>query len=215
MQTLCSNSGAIDSGGMRFRILLWSIFLLYMGRSVGKIIDKQYREPEGKPKLVRIKENLKWLFHFEYFFGPEVVKEGLITEILGYLFSALVLCLFIIPVSLDVGQILAPVSDWLVVLYAFLEIIIVTPMGIRYSRNVQRAYDSDWITQFQEAFTLLPKRRCKVVSLVREGVYEITLGHVGRQRHLAKSSSMVSVGSKMYAVHSNEQGSPFWTIRDH
>lgn len=203
------------SGEACFWVLLWSILLLYLGRSIGKDIDKQYRMPEGKPRLVQIPENLKWLFHFEYFFGTEVVKEGLMSEVLGYIFSAFLFSLFIISVLLGAGQILAPISEGLVFLYILFEVIILTPMGIRYSHNIQRVYDSDWITQLQEAFTILPKRRCKVVAQAGEGIYEITLGCFGKKKHLAKSSLAVPLGEKAYAVHSNEHGSPFWTIRDH
>lgn len=76
-------------------------------------------------------------------------------------------------------------------------------------------YDCDWITQLQEILTIYPKRRCVVVSQINSSTYEIILGRFGRRIHIAKSTIPVVVGAKMFAVHSNEHGSPFWTIKDH
>ena len=88
-------------------------------------------------------------------------------------------------------------------------------MHIKYERNLQLSYDCDWITQLQEILTIYPKRRCVVVSQVNSSTYEIILGRLGRRIHIAKSTIPVVIGAKMFAVHSNEHGSPFWTIKDH
>ena len=216
MQLSGSISEITDPGFFRFRILGECFLIIYMARNAGRSVDKQYREPEGKPKFIRIPENRKWMFSFEYFIGPEVVREGLALEVFGYLSSAVTFCLFILACFLpNISPFLALVSDVILYLYTFLGMLIVLPMSARYSRNLHQYYDSDWITSLQRGLTQLPKRRCKVKTQLEDGVYEITLGTFGRRKHLARSSVPVSVGDRMYAVHSYDHGFPFWTIRDH
>lgn len=201
---------------MYLQILFFGAACWYTGRSVGNIVDIQYREPEGQPKFVRIPEQNKWMFYFRYSTGIKVVKEGLISHILGYFFFALELCVFVLASISGEKNTYARAAYWMFFLFVgVLGIGVLLPMGIRYERNMQTAFDCDWITHLQEALTVLPKRRCTVISEVNAATYEIRLGRWGRKKRLARTSVPVTVGSKMYAVHSNEHGSPFWTIRDH
>lgn len=198
------------------RIIWWSFVCFLTGRSVGKTVDIQYREPEGKPKLIKIDERRKWMFHFRYFVGTEVVREGLLAQIIGYIFSLLELLVFFLSVIVDEVQVFAVIADWLVVLFAvILSVGILLPMQLSYQNHMKVAYDCDWITHFQESLTIYPKRRCRIISQIGPSTYEIILGRWGKKKRLAKASVPVVVGSTMYAVHSNEQGYPFWTLKNH
>ena len=86
---------------MYWRFLLWAVVCFSVGRSLGKTIDIQYREQEGKPTLVTIQDRWKKFFHFRYFCGNEVVVEGIITQILGYLFAVVELVVLILAASLN------------------------------------------------------------------------------------------------------------------
>lgn len=198
------------------RIIWWSIVCFLTGRGVGKTVDIQYREIEGKPKFIKIAERRKWIFHFRYFAGTEVVREGLIAQIVGYTFSTLELAVFFLAVIIDAVQLIVVIADWLVVLFAtVLSVGVLLPMQLRYQHHMKVAYDCDWITHLQENLTIYPKRRCRIISKIGPSTYEIVLGRWGKKKRLAKTSVPVVVGTTMYAVHSNEQGSPFWTIKNH
>jgi len=206
----------MDANLLCWRFLLWAVVCFFLGRSVGKTIDIQYREKEGKPTFVTIQDRWKKLFHFRYFCGNEVVKEGVITQILGYLFAVVELVVLIFAAILKQIMRFVWVADWLVILFALIVTLpVLLPMHTRYAHNLRLAYDCDWITQLQEILTIYPKRRCVVISQINASTYEITLGRLGRRNHIAKSTIPVAVGARMFAVHSNEHGSPFWIIKDH
>lgn len=206
----------VDENLLYWRFLLWAVVCFSVGRNVGKTIDIQYREQEGKPTLVTIQDRWKKFFHFRYFCENEVVMEGIITQILGYLFAVVELVVLILAASLNQIMSFVWVADWIVILFSMIvTLAVLLPMHIKYERNLQLSYDCDWITQLQEILTIYPKRRCVVVSQVNSSTYEIILGRLGRRIHIAKSTIPVVVGAKMFAVHSNEHGSPFWTIKDH
>jgi len=213
---MVSGDERMDMNSLYWRILLWAVVCFLVGRSVGKTIDIQYREQEGKPALVTIPDRWKKLFHFRFFSGNEVVREGITTQILGYLFATVELILLIFAAILKRIMSFVWVADWLLILFALIvTLAVLLPMHIRYEHNLRLAYDCDWITQMQEILTIYPKRRCVVVSQINTFTYEIILGGLGRRRHIAKSTIPVVVGARMFAVHSNEHGSPFWTIKDH
>lgn len=198
------------------RFLWWSVVCFFIGRSVGKTIDIQYREAEGQPKLVKIPAHMKWLFYFRYLSGTEVVQEGLIAQVGGYIFSVLELIVFFLARVWGADELFVEIADWLIIVYAVILCIgILLPMSIRYEHNLQVAYDRDWVTRLQEVLTLYPKRRCKITAQVGPATYEIVLGRWGKKKRIAKASVPVDVGTHMYAVHSNEQGFPFWTIKNH
>lgn len=120
MPILLWNASVITNGTsiLYFRIIWWSIVCFLTGRGVGKTVDIQYREIEGKPKFIKIAERRKWIFHFRYFAGTEVVREGLIAQIVGYTFSTLELAVFFLAVIIDAVQLIVVIADWLVVLFA-------------------------------------------------------------------------------------------------
>lgn len=197
------------------RIVWWGIVCFFTGRSVGNTVDIQYREKEGKPQFIKIAQQNKSLFRFKYIGGTEVVREGLITQILGYIFSIIETILLILAIIVRDFQRLALIADWLVILFAaIVTFVVLLPMHFKYQHYIRVAYDCDWITQFQEAFTLYPKRRCRIISEIDSSTYEIMLSRWGKKR-LAKADIPVTVGAVMFAVHSNEQGFPFWTIKNH
>lgn len=198
-----------------WRILWWAVVCCWSGYRVGKTVDIQYREKEGKPTIVSVPEKLRPFFRFRYYFGNEVVREGIITQILGYAFGSIEIALFIFSATLKLGVNSEKVSDWIVILYAFALILVLLPMHIRYQRNLQRAYDCDWITQLQEILTIYPKRRCKVVSQHTPSTCTITLGRWGKRKFVAKTTIPVYPGAVLFAVHSSENGAPFWTITEH
>lgn len=144
------------------------------------------------------------------------MKEGVVTQILGCLFAVAELAVLILAAISNQIMALVHVADLLVVAFALIETLgVLLPMQIKYSRNMQLAYDCDWITQLQEILTIYPKRRCTVVSQMNASTYKITLGRWGTRSHIAKSAIPVAIGTRMYAVHSNENGSPFWVMKDH
>lgn len=205
-----------DTNGILLaRIIWWSILCFYVGRYVGKTVDIQYREAEGKPKFYTIPENRKWIFHFRYFAGHDVVKEGVIIQLVGYVFSFLELVTLLLASFADELLFLSLIGDWLVIIFGLVIAVVLLPMAIRYQKNINHTYDCDWITTLQENLTIYPKRRCRIISQTGDYTYIIVLGRWGKKNRLAKSSVPVVVGSIMYAVHSNEQGSPFWTIKNH
>lgn len=203
------------NGILLARIIWWGILSFYVGRSVGKTVDIQYREAEGKPKFLTIPENRKWIFPFRYFAGSDVVKEGVIIQLVGYVFSFLELVMLLLAFFADEVPLFSLIADLLVIMFGLIIAVVLLPMAIRYQKNINHAYDCDWITTLQENLTIYPKRRCRIISQTGTCTYVIALGRWGKKSRLAKSSVPVVVGSIMYAVHSNEQGSPFWTIKNH
>ena len=200
---------------LHWQMLWWAIVCICTGLNVGKMIDIQYHEPEGKPMLISIPEHLKIFFHFRYLGGNEVVIEGVITQIIGYIGALLELILFALVEIFNLGITFVRISDLIIILYPFILVLLLLPMHIRYNRNLQQAYDCDWITQLQEILTLYPKRRCKIVSITDASTCVITLGQWGRRSYIAKTAIPISVGSRLFAVHSSEHGAPFWTILEH
>ena len=194
--------------------LWWAAMCILIGRSVGKTIDTQYREPAGNPSFVTIPDRWKWLFHFRYTFGNEVVREGFLTHILGYCFAAIEL-LFLLCATVFKQSSLAQVSNWTFILFGSAVVLALIPMYIRYQRNLQQAYDCDWITQIQGALTIFPRRRCRILSQINSTTCWITLGRFGRRKYMAKMKDPVTVGKKMYAIHSTEGDAPFWTVKEH
>lgn len=197
------------------RIFFGCLFCGYAARELGWHVDLQYRETEGKPRFVHIPQDIKWMFHFRFFIGTDVVREGLWVQVMGYIFCALELLVFLLAAMLRCADLLVHIADGLVFFYILLSMGVLIPMGIRYEHNLQLAFDRDFVTYLQNAFTMLPKRRCKVVSQVTPETFEITLGYFKRKRRLAKAAFSDTVGARMYAVHSYEHGSPFWEIRSH
>ncbi len=213
---MISAAERMDVNSMYWRFFLWAVVCFFVGRSVGKTIDIQYREQEGKPALVTIPDRWKKLFHFRYFFGNEVVREGIVTQILGYLFAVAELVVLVLAAILKRIMSFVWVADWLLIFWGLIvTLAVLLPMDIRYEHNLRLAYDCDWITQLQEMLTIYPKRRCVVVSQINTSTYEIILGRWGKRKHIAKSTNPIVVGARMFAVHSNEHGAPFWTIKDH
>lgn len=201
---------------MRYwRILWWAAVCCWTGYRAGKAVDIQYHEKEGKPTIISVPEKLRPFFRFRYYFGNEVVREGIITQILGYSFGLMEIALFIFSATLKLGANSEKISDWIVMLYVFTLILTLLPMHIRYQRNLQRAYDCDWITQLQKILTIYPKRRCKVVSSNNTSTCTITLDRCGRREFLAKTTIPVCPGKLVFAVHSSAHGAPFWTITEH
>lgn len=198
-----------------WRILWWAVVCCWSGYSVGRTVDVQYHEREGKPTFVSIPEHLRIFFHFRYFLGNEVVREGVITQILGYTFGLVEIVLFVFSTILKLNVNSLQIADWIVILYVFILTLVLLPMHIRYERNMQRAYDCDWITQLQENLTIYPKRQCKIVSTNNTSTCIITLGRWGKRKFVARATIPVYPGTVLFAVHSSENGPPFWTITEH
>ena len=211
------NVTSIDNsnGVLLARIIWWIILCIYAGRHVGKTVDIQYREAEGKPRFYTIPENRKCIFHFRYFTGKSVVKEGVIIQLVGYVFSFLEFVTLFLAYFSNELLFFSLIGEWLVIIFVLIIVVVLLPMALRYQKNINHAYDCDWITVLQENLTIYPKRRCRIISQTGDNVYVIVLSRWGRKKRLAKSFVPVVVGSIMYAVHSNEQGSPFWTIKNH
>lgn len=200
---------------MDYRPILCAVLCLCIGRSAGKIIDIQYREPEGKPSFIGIPDRFKPFFSFQYSTGNKVLKEGVALQIIGYVFFLLELFLFAVAAVVPAASGFAEHSEWGVIFLSLILLFVIASMGIRYNHNIQTAYDCDWITTFQRALTLLPKRRCKVVRQIDTSTYVITMGRFGRKEHYAKCEFSVTVGAYLYAQHSMESVYPFWELRTH
>ena len=191
----------------------YALLCFFLGRSVGKIIDIQYRESEGKPRLRCLSKKARIFFAFSD--HNMVVAEGIVAHILGYIFTLLELIAVALFTATEMNIFLA-LSQWLFYAFVFILVILVMfPMAVRYEHNIQIAYDCDWITNRMRSFSMLPKRRCKVVNQLDDSTYEITLGYCGRKKRKAKTSVPVSTGDFVYAVNYFDDGPPFWTIRLH
>ena len=198
------------------RPVYWMILCFFVGRTVGKTIDIQYREPEGNPKFITIPNQYRHFFAFKYENGDDVLWAGVLSHYTGYLFTLLEMLLMLVSFFVSDMSDMLLWGDWLVLVFGvILTFGVLLPMAIRYEQNMQAVYDSDWITFLQRGFSLLPKRRCKIVNVIDLSTYEITLGWFGQKRHLAKSNFPVTVGMRLFAVHSNESGFPFWSLRSH
>lgn len=198
-----------------FHMIYWLIFCFFSGRSVGRTIDIQYRDPKGKPRFITIPSHRKWIFSFKYSLGNEVVKEGVQLQILAYVFCVLQLALIILTHFSVLVQFAAEFSDLLGIGYVLGSACILVPVGVRHDRNVCIAYDCDWISFLQHALTVLPKRRCTIVEQLNPSTYMIVLGRFSKRRYTAKSSVPRSVGDRLFALHTWEEKAPFWTLRDH
>ncbi len=203
-----------EEGSLMLISLWYSFMFWYASRSSGRSLDKQHRKTEGKPHFVEIPRRYKWLFSFDYLTGMVVVKEGLTVQVVGYLFSAFEVCCAVFAYLFQKTDIIRQMSFYRVLAYVLIAGYIMTRMEIRYERNMQNAFDYDWISYFQHAVIALPKRKCVVLSKMDASTYEIRLS-ISRKKYGARSSVEVTIGAKYYAVHSYEQGYPFWSIRDH
>lgn len=196
-----------------FLPILWCILCFWAGMSTGKTIDMQYRDPEGKPVFVSVPQMIRPYFRFSNY--DRVVQQGLIVQIISYIYSLLELLSFFLVYATNSKAYLTA-GNWLMCSFGIiLAFPVLLPFSIKYERNIQKAYDSDWITYLQRSLTLLPKRKCRVTAQIDFDKYEITLGFWGIKRHCAKANFPVEIGDRLYAVHSVESGSPFWTIKDH
>ena len=193
-----------------------ALLIFFAGRIIGKRLDKEYREPEGCHSMVTIPPQWKWLFSFHRSSGDTVVRAGVIMQIVGYVFTCLELLCFIGTI-LEHGRNALYSLAWgvLVLFFAVIVFAVLLPFSFCYNRNIQKALDCDWITQLQEAFTILPKRRCRIIQVIDEKTCIIKLRGMGRRTYYARATFPVKSGEKMYALHSNEKGHPFWTLREH
>ena len=198
-------------------IILYLAFVIFFcGRIIGKRIDQEYREPEGRPPMVTIPARWKHIFSFRYSWGNEVVRAGVIAQILGYTFSGLEILLLAGALFERKGAMSLYIAcGLLIIFFAVVVFAVMLPFSFCYNKNIQNTLDCDWITQMQEALTIYPKRKCRIVQVVDSKTCIIRLGNWGRRDFLARTTGMVVVGQKVYAVHSNEQGSPFWTVITH
>lgn len=195
--------------------LFWCFACFYSGINVGRSFNIQYSEPEGKLSLITISEKFKFLFFFNGKSNHSILKASVTAYIVCYLFSLTEFICFIMSLCFRQDKNIFFASNiigysygiWLICFSAF--------VGIKYSFNMHAAFDCDWITDFQRALTVLPKRRCKIVAKLDDATYLISLNGGGKRKYIARSSCSVIVGSKLFAVHSCENGKPFWTIRDH
>lgn len=198
------------------RIIIWVIMFIWIGYDGGYTIDKQYREPGGKPIFINIPDRWKWLFKFQTnTYIRKIVRPGFSTYLLGYLFAALEIILLFITLNLEEWQLLIKIADGLVYLFVFLCFVIVMPDIMMYEKNMRNTYDYDWITYFQEGFSLNPKRRCHIVKHIEGTTYEIALGYRNKRKYLAEVVVPVNVGEMKYAVHVYDEKRPYWIIKNH
>lgn len=196
--------------------LLGMLLCILGGLNVGASVDQQYREPEGKPHFIEVPHKLKWLFRFRHFAGAEVVKVAFYIEVVGYVYALAYLCMAALAWLWDgLNDRLRLICYLLLAMYVFSVVSLLLPMAWRYERNKQKEFQYDWITYLQEALSLYPKRRCRIIAQIDDSTYRIRLAGLFRTEFVAKSQKKVAVNKKMYAVHQYELGFPFWIIKDH
>lgn len=196
-------------------IAYFALLIFFCGRIMGKRLDIEYRDPDGKPLMFILPAKWKWIFSFRYSTGNNVVKAGVIAHIVGYAFSGTEVLLLAYSFVAEKDILTLIVACVLLVLFFVVDVFVVMlPFSLQYNRNIQEARDCDWITQMQEALTIYPKRRCKIIQIIDPQICMIRIS-ITRSRFLARTTNAVTVGDRLYAVHSNEQGRPFWTVKTH
>lgn len=202
--------------GMCFRLLVVGFIGWLVGREGGKKVNRQFRDPAGKARFLVVPSKWKWLFSFPGYPMEAVIRESIFLQIQGWIFSVACLALSLLAGNGLLLDLLSPLADWiLLATNVCICSAIIISLSVRYQKNLQIAYDCDWITQMQEGLSMLPVRRCTVIKKVDESTYIITLGKLGRKEHYARNENEITIGVKLYAVHFNERGFPFWVIRDH
>ena len=207
--------------GEMFYILLWTILCFYIGRYNAYIIDKQNSDLGGKPVFVVVPDKWKWLFRFQknsYVRKNKLLKISVVLCLIGYAFAIIELFLLIYAIIAGVTTIISKMAFLVFIVFMGIFMIIMCGASIRYEYNMSIAYDYDWITYFQEGLVQKSKRRCKVVSQLTEGTYEITFGRYGKRRFRAETDVPVEIGDQKYAVHyyhSLDSDEPFWVIKNY
>ena len=198
---------------MYLKPLFWCFICFYSCINVGRSIATQYSDPAGKLSLVKISGKVRSIFLLNKKSSCLVIKASVVTYTVGYLFSATEFICFVVTFCLKQNNKIQLLSNVIGFTYGAWLIILALFVGIKYSTNMHKAYDSDWITDIQRAFSVLPKRKCKIISQIDDSTYLVLLSGNVKRKVVAKSTCHLSINSKMLAVHSYEQGRPFWTIR--
>lgn len=196
-------------------LIIILIFICAWGdRDFGYIFDKQNREPEGKPQFIDVPVKWRWMFRFQnetYADGNKILKASVVVHLLGYFFSFLEIIILLCTVVGDTRK-LADLSMGIFLLHEVILAIYIFPIGLKYEKNLRKAYDYDWITFVQEIFFENPRRRCKIIEKIDENTYEIK---VGRYVYLAKSKKPVNTEERLYAYHRYDEGKPYWIIKNY
>lgn len=200
-----------DAGNI-LMCIFYSICCIWIGRETGYTLDKQNRKPEGKPKFVLIPNKWLWLFRYqknEYAAKYNILRTSIYCHLLGYAFSVFeVLVLLYVVISKNKTAL----SEKIFFAYILLMSAICIPESYRYERNLQRAYDYDWITYLQEAFRGVSRRKCTVVEQKGDGIYEIVFGKWNKRRYVAKATKTLNIGDVKYARHIYGEKGPYWLI---
>lgn len=198
----------------QFKAIVCAMICFFSCRNAGKRMNNQYRDSEGKPRFVIIPNRYKLFFCFDYSKGNSVLKAGVVIHLVGYLFTLLELLLLFLCTLLNQHHVMLHYSHWIACGYALLVAFgVMVPAGFRYETNIQKFYDHDWITHFQRVMTLYPIRQCKIIKQIDSSTYEITLGKFRRKKHIARTLFPVVIGERMLAVHTYEQGPPYWHLK--
>lgn len=195
---------------------LWLIIMcIYSGREMGSAIDKENRNSAGKPAFIFIPDKWKWLFRNRvntYAGKNKILRVSFIIQLLGYLFAFFEIVLFVSFLFCKKER-LTTFSFQLYIFYALISIFLGGVSSYIYERNMQTAYDYDWITYFQEAFSLYSKRSCRIIDKKNESTYEIVIGAFCKHKYLATAECQVEIGEKKYAIHVYDKAGPYWIIR--
>ena len=205
------------------RIAWWCLTCFYTGREVGAKIDLQNRDVGGKPKLVQIP--WKWQSIFKqrqglYMYDNKILKASVLSHLLGYTFAMIELILFVIGICFQMKSKIVIVADSCFFVFILVMAFgVLLPDGIRYEKNMQKAYDYDWITSFQEALTQKSKRKCTIISVIDERTCEIEfLKGIKKHRFYAETEFPVEIGEIKYALHYYhpiDEDKPYWIIKNY
>lgn len=195
-------------------ILFCFFMCLYMARECGSRIDKENRQSAGKPVFISIPDKWRWLFCNKvnsYAGRTKILRVSFVIHLLGYL-SASIELLFLLMYLYYGTEEFVTFSFRVWLLCGLLVSGISLVSSYIYESNLQRAYDYDWITYWQEGIQSFSKRKCRVIDKKDDGIYVITIG-VCKHRHLAISEFSVGINENLYAIHIYNEDGPCWELR--
>lgn len=202
-----------------FIIILSIVFCIWFGRDSGYVIDRQNRDPGGKPEFVIVPLKYRWLFKFQnkmYSDKYTILKASVAFHLLGYFFGIVETVVLVVFILTENTQ-LIPISISFAILNIAIGVFFIQfPDSSRYDRNMRETYDYDYITYYKQQLTGNSKRRCRIVSQIDEHTYEITIGLFGKKKFRAISDVAVNIGDMQYAVHMGylmDDNMPYWKIK--
>lgn len=193
---------------------------IWGGRNLGYTIDKQYRDPGGKPIYVVLPLKYRSFFKINentYFSKDNPLRVSICIQFVAYIFAFVELGVLLCGIISGRYIFFSNAATKFFVIGMFLiGFVIAAPYVYKYNQNMYKTYEYDWITALQEGLFQYSKRKCKIIKKINDNIYQIEVGILKKHKYIAESMFVIEEGTMLYAVHyyhSKDISGPFWEIK--